>query len=948
MDLSLAARRALADRYTIDRELGSGGMATVYLARDLRHDRPVALKVLLPELAALIGRDRFLSEIKITAQLRHPHLVPLFDSGEADGQLFYVMPYLEGETLRERLQREGPLPVEEAIRIVTNIARALDYAHRQGVIHRDLKPENILLQDGEVMVADFGISLALSHAGGERLTRTGIALGTPEYMSPEQAAADARIDARSDIYSLGVLLYETLVGQPPYMGSSGAAIIARILTGNPVAPRTLRDTVPEHVNAAVLLALAKLPADRFGSAELFARALTSAAATPGGTRVLRWKPRARHILMASATITAAIIAYYALRAAGVRPFGSPITAGVIENRERLVLAGFHYPGGDTSWADGLTQAFRVGLEQSKTLRVVDQAEITRVLARMKREPGARIDRSLALEIAQREGIKAVVMPELLRAGGSYVLSARLARTDNGETIARAQATARDSAMLIEAVGSLSRQLRRRAGESLANVRASPGLERVTTQSLAALVKYSQAVSLIEAGRRTVAIEPLEAALAADSTFTMAWRSLAWVYTMTAQSREKVVDAATRAYAHRTELTERERLLTVAGYHQLVTQDLEQAAAAYESLLDTHQTDFAAHYNLAGLYLAMRNYEQSRAHYSMALQVDSTVPDVRAALAIVHSALGQYQDALRLFDEQEARFGYRPPTAHSRLKTLFSMGDENAVTEQLRQFHERAPDALARGVAEWTDADLAARRGQLARAVRHRKEGGRHRLEYGNILGPLQAELWIVHAKLTLAHDTERARSDLLSALSSNPLQSAPPHDRPYLPIVSLLIRVGQVEKARQLQAEYERTIAPELRGDTRQAMARIRAFTALHERRFSSAIEEFHAAERVARRCYLCEMGNLARAHDAAGARDSAIVYFERFLTRPSYERLAEEATEVGSALERLAELYEQTGNYERARHYAQRFVQLWRDADPEFQPRVAAKHQMLRRLRSS
>jgi len=265
---------ALEGRYSIERELGEGGMATVYLAEDLRHQRQVAIKVLKPELAAVVGAERFLAEIKTTANLQHPHILALFDSGEVEGFLFYVMPYVEGESLRERLDRETQLGVEEAVGLATDVAEALDYAHRQGIIHRDIKPANILLHDGRPLVADFGIALALSEAGQGRLTETGLSLGTPHYMSPEQATADRALSSRADVYSLGAVLYEMLVGEPPHTGPSGQAVLVKILTGD-VRPITrLRKSVPRHVSAAVMKALEKLPADRWSSAAAFAEALS--------------------------------------------------------------------------------------------------------------------------------------------------------------------------------------------------------------------------------------------------------------------------------------------------------------------------------------------------------------------------------------------------------------------------------------------------------------------------------------------------------------------------------------------------------------------------------------------------------------------------------------------------------------------------------------------------
>ncbi len=312
---------ALADRYLLERELGQGGMATVYLAQDLKHDRQVAIKVLRPELAAVIGAERFLAEIKTTANLQHPHILPLFDSGEADSFLFYVMPYVEGISLRDRMAREKQLPIGEACRIATEIASALDYAHRHGVIHRDIKPENILLHDGSALVADFGIALAASKAGS-RMTETGMSLGTPQYMSPEQAMGEREITARSDVYALGCVLYEMLTGDPPFTGSTAQAIVARVVTEHPRSLTSQRHTIPAHVEAAVLTALEKLPADRFGSAAEFAAALDGKFESPRGavrTRAMRGAPviapRPARIAVGLTAVALALAAGWLIRGA---------------------------------------------------------------------------------------------------------------------------------------------------------------------------------------------------------------------------------------------------------------------------------------------------------------------------------------------------------------------------------------------------------------------------------------------------------------------------------------------------------------------------------------------------------------------------------------------------------------------------------------------------------
>jgi serine/threonine-protein kinase len=290
---------ALAGRYRIARQLGQGGMATVYLADDLKHDRQVAIKVLRPELGAVLGAERFLAEIRITARLDHPHILTLIDSGDAGGLLYYVLPYIRGESLRDKMVREQQLGIDETLAITRQIAGALDHAHRQDVVHRDIKPENILLHEGEAMLADFGIALAVKEAGGTRLTETGLSLGTPQYMSPEQATGDRQLTARSDIYSLAAVCYEMLAGEPPVTGPNAQAMVAKLMTERPVSLRVVRDTVPEAMDLAIQKALSKVPADRFASAGEFVEALATA-------RVAGERRSRRPILLGAALLAAAM------------------------------------------------------------------------------------------------------------------------------------------------------------------------------------------------------------------------------------------------------------------------------------------------------------------------------------------------------------------------------------------------------------------------------------------------------------------------------------------------------------------------------------------------------------------------------------------------------------------------------------------------------------------
>jgi serine/threonine-protein kinase len=379
-------KAALADRYRIERELGSGGMATVYLAHDLKHERQVAVKVLRPELAAVLGAERFVQEIKTTANLQHPNILPLFDSGEAGGFLYYVMPFIDGETLRDKLNRETQLGIEEAVKVATEVADALDYAHRHDVIHRDIKPENILLHDGRPMVADFGIALAVSAAAGNRMTETGLSLGTPHYMSPEQATAEKDLSNRSDVYSLGAVLYEMLTGDPPHTGSSAQQIIMKIVTEEAQPVTELRKLVPPNVAAATAKALEKLPADRFGSAAEMAAAIRNPgfrSADVGGRGTgasPRSSPLTVPLLISVAVVSTALAAWGWLRpveeAARAVRFTIPVPSGhLMHNGEGTRLA-LSPDGSSVAWVanDGSLYVRRLDEFESLRLEGTEPAE----------------------------------------------------------------------------------------------------------------------------------------------------------------------------------------------------------------------------------------------------------------------------------------------------------------------------------------------------------------------------------------------------------------------------------------------------------------------------------------------------------------------------------------------------------------------------------------------
>ncbi len=413
---------ALADRYRIERELGQGGMATVYLAHDLRHDRDVAIKVLRPDLAAALGAERFLAEVKITARLDHPHILTLIDSGTADGILFYVMPFVRGESLRAKLDREHQLSIDETLGIARQIASALDYAHHQGVIHRDIKPENILLHEGEAVLTDFGIALAVREAGGERLTGTGLSLGTPSYMSPEQAAGDRHVDARSDIYALGAVTYEMLAGEPPVSGASVQAMIAKLMTERPTALRVLRDSVPPAMEAAIMRALAKAPVDRFATARQFSEALVggppmaplAGADAPAKPTSRKWAGVAAGIVVLGAA------AIYLLTHRGtVSGVAQPATI-----RSIAVLPLDNYSADSTQdyFAEGMTDELTTDLSTISALRVTSRGSAMQFGG--KKRPSTP-------EIAKALDVDAIVEGSVTRSGDKVRISAQLidARAD---------------------------------------------------------------------------------------------------------------------------------------------------------------------------------------------------------------------------------------------------------------------------------------------------------------------------------------------------------------------------------------------------------------------------------------------------------------------------------------------------------------------------------------
>src|SRR5881396_606009 len=432
-DLLETLRDALADRYAVERELGRGGMATVFLAEDLKHHRSVAIKVLHADLTAALGAERFLREIEIAARLQHPHILPLYDSGSAAGFLYYVMPYVEEESLRDRLIREKQLPQEDALRIATEVAGALAYAHSHGVVHRDIKPENIMLSGGTAVVTDFGIARAVSAAGGgQHLTQTGTIIGTPAYMSPEQSTGSYEIDGRSDQYSLACVVYEMLVGEPPFTGPTAQAVIARHSLDMVSPPSIVRAMIPESAERAILRALAKVPADRYATTALFAEALNTPSAATGAHRratLERAVKRPRSALWRIAPVAAVVVAlaaYLVIRSARA---GRGTAAGGLDPRHVAVLYFEDLSAGNKLGyvADGLTEALIDALSQVPALTIISKNGVASY-----RTPEVAPD-----SVARALSVGTLVRGDVEEAGNRYHVSVRLIDGASGADYERA-------------------------------------------------------------------------------------------------------------------------------------------------------------------------------------------------------------------------------------------------------------------------------------------------------------------------------------------------------------------------------------------------------------------------------------------------------------------------------------------------------------------------------
>ena len=653
-DLRERLQEALAGRYQLEHELGRGGMATVYLARDLRHDRQVALKVMHPELASSIGPERFLHEVRTTARLQHPHILPVHDSGETAGMLWYVMPYVEGESLRQRLQREQQLPIEDALQITREVADALGYAHSQGIVHRDIKPENILLTRGHALVADFGIARAVQAGGGQRLTETGVAIGTPAYMSPEQCLASPSLDGRSDLYSLGCVLYEMLVGEAPYTGTSPQAITAKRLMDAVPSARRLRDTVPAPIDQAVMRLLAKMPADRFPDGASLGRALS----TGGPAQVETSPTRAQTRIRNAARVAAFLLGVAVLALGALNLFHSPHSPS--SQRKMLAVLPFTNLGAadEQYFADGLTEEITSRLASLHDLGVVSRTSTERYRATTKplRQVGSELGVNYVLEGSVRwerlpNGANRIrVTPQLIQVNDDVHLWADRYDADLADVFAvqtqiaeqvtnalgMALAPQEREAVEIKPTSNLNAYDAYLRGNAANPPDFTVGAERIVQGFRSAVGYYREAVRL-------------------DPTFAPAYSrlgsALMWLalYQVDAVDNSRLAEEAIgRALSLAPKLSEAHG--TAGMYYAFISHDMVRAQQEFDKALALRPNDADVLSTIADFEWYIRGPAgRSIAFAERAMTLDPGSNQKALVLARIYRDAGRYDDAERLYD-----------------------------------------------------------------------------------------------------------------------------------------------------------------------------------------------------------------------------------------------------------------------------------------------------------
>jgi DNA-binding SARP family transcriptional activator len=974
-DLLQRVREALRPRYRVEREIGRGGMATVLLAEDPKHRRRVAVKVLDPELAEALGAERFLHEIEIAANLTHPHILPLFDSGEADGLLYYVMPYVEGESLRSRLDREKQLSVEDAVAITREIAGALGFAHERGVVHRDVKPGNILLEAGHAVLADFGVAHALALAGEMRHTRTGVSLGTPAYMSPEQSAGEADLDGRSDEYALACVLYEMLAGDQPFRGATGESVARQHLTRDPVAITELRPSVPRRVSAALHRAMAKTPADRFASMEEFSRALKEAAPHQSHqgdqprSRSLRRRAWTLGTLGLVGVVASALFLLSRFREAPPPPAPAP------PGRIVLAIMPFAIQGPEQlQWLSrGMASVLRTRLDDVGGVRTVDLNALFPYVGRL--GPGERMTLTSARDAARRFGATHFTLGDGVGAGGGRLtLTATLYAVEGGPEelkVVSVEGSPDDPAALADSLaGPVLEGLHVATGERLSGAAAR------TTDSASATRAWLRGEEEFRATRYDRAYAAFQEAVDIDPTFALAQYRLSVAAVMDLRF-DQAHNAADRAWANSSRLTNRDRQLLEA-WAALIRGSADRAEILYKAILADHPEEVEAHFGLGTVRVYFNpirglspreaegefqrvlelspGYGQARFHLlefatmrrdqvafdSLFAGVDPESDQALAWAAVRALGWGNAEDRRRIEDRIRVADPVQGGLAVARVAAYLQ---DHAGAERLA-FLLSGPeqDSDTRAAAHLLRAMTRLAQGRWTEAMASLEEAGEFNPAWATELTALFTGFPLRIPDQTEVADLRHSLSAWdadQEGLSTNFVLFAHNGYHPSLRLYLLALSsiwAGELSDAREYASELQtRPSDPERRAVTAAWATSIRARIAAREGRTADAVPQLASAradvplELIAISPFFSRsfdryaLGELLR---ELGRDEEALTWFQT-LTE------GHELMMVAPAHLRMAEILEKGGDSVAAAAHYSRFADLWGHADPEFQPLV-------------
>jgi len=1045
---------SLGGAYTLGRELSGGGMSHVFVAEETRLGRKVVVKVLSTEIAAGLSAERFEREIRVAASLQQANIVPVLNAGDTNGVPYFTMPFVEGESLRARLRDRGPMSAAETVSVLRDVARALAYAHERGIVHRDIKPDNVLLSGRTAVVTDFGIAKAISAArtdnGSATITQLGTAIGTPAYISPEQAAGDPDVDHRADIYSFGCMAYEMLSGQAPFGNRTPQRLLAAHMSEAPRALGDVRADVPPSLAALVMRCLEKEPSARpqsaaevlsavdamstsdpgrpampavlLGGPTMFWKALAvyaaafiavavvaqaaivgiglpdwvfpgalivmalglpvilftaytqrvmrraitqSPAFTPGGTPAppthgtmaalavkasphLSWRRTMLGGVWSVGIFVGLVGGFMLLRALGVGPAASLLAAGAFTAKAPVIITDFATANTDSSLGPVVSDAVRTGLSQSKVISLMAPALVASTLRLMGRPPNTRLDVPVAREVAQREGVQAIVDGGVTGVPGGYILTLRLVTADSGVELASFRETADGPRGLIDAADKIARRLREKIGESLREVQATPPLSRMTTSSLDALRLFSQAARAANTtGDMPQGAALYRRALAVDSNFALAWSNLAVDLVNLGGSQASVDSALDHAYRLRDRLTDRERLSVEANYYQFGShRDRQRALQAYSQEAQLPNARLAVPLtNMGEVLRSMRDYARAESLDVRAVRSDSN--STIAVVNIVQLELdqGRVDSAAALYAIVRRRHPGSPFQTTQAPIITYTRGDL-AATRRLADSLAGTSSQYARGSGLGYGADLALIEGQLSRAEQLFRQAG------GNDVTSLLDSLTLIVAAAWFHSPRANAAARIDAALARYPLGAMPLQDRPYFAVATAWARIGKPDRAAATIVAYRATVTDTALLRTQSAgLHAALGEVALAERHADRALVEFRQGDvaydnRPDTECAPCLPVELARAFDAGGQADSAIAQYEQFITAPYYNRLVDiDPLNLALAHERLGQLYEQRGDSARAAAHDAQFIALWKNADAELQPRVAAVQQRLTRL---